>query len=125
VDVRLILPGFSDFWAPVYAARSHYAELLEGGVRIHEWNKALLHAKTAVIDGDWSSIGSTNLDWRSFVHNYEADLVVHDAAFGAQMERLFRADLAASVEQKKDQWRKRGATERVKEWIARRWEYLL
>jgi len=125
VDVRLVLPGFSDFWAPVYAARSHYAELLEGGVRIYEWNKALLHAKTAVIDGEWSSIGSTNLDWRSFVHNYEADLVVHDAGFGAEMERLFRADVAASVEQKKDAWRQRGAVERVKEWVARRWEYLL
>ena len=125
VDVRLVLPGFSDFWAPVYAARSHYAELLEGGVRIHEWNKALLHAKTAVIDDDWSSIGSTNLDWRSFVHNYEADLVVHDAGFNARMERLFREDVASSVERKKDEWRQRGATERVKEWIARRWEYLL
>jgi cardiolipin synthase len=125
VDVRLVLPGFSDFWAPVYAARSHYAELLDGGVRIYEWNQALLHAKTAVIDGDWSSIGSTNLDWRSFVHNYEADLVVHDAAFGAEMERLFRADVAASVERKKDAWRQRGASERVKEWMARRWEYLL
>ncbi len=125
VDVRLLLPGFSDFWAPVYAARSHYAELLDGGVRIYEWNKALLHAKTAVIDGDWSSIGSTNLDWRSFVHNFEADLVVHDAKFGGEMERLFLQDLASSVEQKKDQWQKRGVVERVKEWVARRWEYLL
>jgi len=125
VDVRLVLPGFSDFWAPVYAARSHYAELLEGGVRIYEWNKALLHAKTAVIDDDWSSIGSTNLDWRSFVHNYEADLVVHDAGFATQMERLFGQDVASSKEVTRDTWRKRGAKERVKEWIARRWEYLL
>ena len=125
VDVRLILPGFSDFWAPVYAARSHYAELLEGGVRIYEWNKALLHAKTAVIDSHWSSIGSTNLDWRSFVHNYEADLVLLDRPFAAQMERLFNQDLASSREIKRDGWQQRGAMERVKEWIARRWEYLL
>jgi cardiolipin synthase len=125
VDVRLILPGFSDFWAPVYAARSHYAELLEGGVRIYEWHKALLHAKTVVIDSRWSSIGSTNLDWRSFVHNYEADLEVRDREFGAEMERLFRDDLASSVEIKRDEWRQRGAMERVKEWMARRWEYLL
>jgi cardiolipin synthase len=125
VDVRLVLPGFSDFWAPVYVARSHYAELLEGGVHIYEWKRALLHAKTAVIDGKWSSIGSTNLDWRSFVHNYEADLVVHDARFGGEMEGLFRQDVAASVEVKRDEWRQRGAVERVKEWVARRWEYLL
>jgi cardiolipin synthase len=125
VDVRLVLPGFSDFWAPVYAARSHYAELLEGGVRIYEWHKALLHAKTVVIDGDWSSIGPTNLDWRSFVHNYEADLVVHDAEFAAEMEKLFHRDVSQSTEVKKDEWAQRGALERVKEWIARRWEYLL
>jgi cardiolipin synthase len=125
VDVRLVLPGFSDFWAPVYAARSHYSELLEGGVHIHEWKKALLHAKTVVIDGEWSSVGSTNLDWRSFVHNYEADLVVHDERFGGEMEQLFRQDLEATVEMKRDEWRQRGAVERVKEWVARRWEYLL
>src|SRR5262249_30681055 len=54
VDVRLVLPGFSDFWAPVYAGRSYYAELLAAGVRIYEWRDALMHAKTAVIDSRWS-----------------------------------------------------------------------
>ena len=91
VDVRLVLPGFSDFWAPVYAGRSHYEELLDAGVRIYEWHEALMHAKTAVIDSAWSSVGSTNLDWRSFVHNYEADLIVQDAAFARELERRFRA----------------------------------
>jgi cardiolipin synthase len=57
VDVRLVLPGFSDFWAPFYAGRSHYAGLLDAGVRIYERRDALLHAKTAVIDGVWSSVG--------------------------------------------------------------------
>src|SRR6185436_12701529 len=66
VDVRLMVPGYSDFWAPVYAGRSHYKELLAAGVHIHEWREALMHAKTAVIDSHWSSIGSTNIDWRSF-----------------------------------------------------------
>lgn len=125
VDVRLILPGFSDFWAPVYAGRSHYEELLRAGVRIFEWHDALMHAKTAVIDGRWSSIGSTNLDWRSIVHNYEADLLVHDAGFGAEMERRFRADLQRSKEVRLDDWLARGHAERLKEWLARRWEFLL
>lgn len=125
VDVRLMLPGFSDFWAPIYAGRSSYSELLAGGVRIYEWNKALMHAKTALIDSEWASVGSTNLDWRSFAHNYEADLVVHDAAFAGELERLFRQDVDAAVEVKREKWEKRGVLERAKEWFARRWEYLL
>lgn len=125
VDVRLVLPGFSDFWAPVYAGRSHYEELLAAGVRIYEWHEALMHAKTAVIDSSWSSIGSTNLDWRSFVHNYEADLIVRDAGFAREMERRFREDLAASEEINADAWRARSVGEKLKEWLARRWEYLL
>jgi cardiolipin synthase len=125
VDVRLVLPGFSDFWAPVDAGRSHYDELLAAGVRIYEWHDALMHAKTAVIDSQWSSIGSTNLDWRSFVHNYEADLVVHDAGFAQEMERRFRRDVAASVEIDARKWRERGLAQKLKEWFARQWEYLL
>ena len=125
VDVRLVLPGFSDFWAPVYAGRSHYDELLAAGVRIFEWREALMHAKTAVIDSSWSSIGSTNLDWRSFVHNYEADLIVHDRGFAREMERRFIADLEQSVEVRPARWRERGSFERLKEWFARQWEYLL
>jgi cardiolipin synthase len=125
VDVRLVLPGYSDFWAPVYAGRSHYKELLAAGVHIHEWREALMHAKTAVIDSKWSSIGSTNLDWRSFVHNYEADLVVLDAGFAHEMEERFRRDMAAAVTIDPAAWKVRGFAEKVKEWIARRWEYLL
>jgi cardiolipin synthase len=125
VDVRLVLPGFSDFWAPVYAGRSSYADLLEAKVRIYERRDALMHAKTAVIDSEWSSIGSTNLDWRSFVHNYEADLVVYDASFARELERRFELDVESSSEVKLEEWKRRGALEQMKEWLARRWEYLL
>jgi cardiolipin synthase len=125
VDVQLVLPGFSDFWAPVYAGRSHYDELLEAGVRLHEWHEALMHAKTAVIDGFWSSVGSTNLDWRSFVHNYEADLIVHDADFARELERRFRLDVAAATPVDREAFRRRPLAEKLKEWFARQWEYLL
>jgi len=125
VDVRLALPGFSDFWAPFYAGRSHYAGLLDAGVRIFERRDALLHAKTAVIDGVWSSVGSTNLDWRSFVHNYEADVIVLGAPFGRDLERLFARDLEASHEITAEAWSQRGLGERAREWLARRWEYFL
>jgi cardiolipin synthase len=125
VDVRLVLPGFSDFWAPVQAGRSHYDELLAAGVRIYEWREALMHAKTAVIDSRWSSVGSTNLDWRSFVHNYEADLIVLDPGFAAGMEKRFQLDLEAATAIERDVWRERGIGARVKEWVARQWQYLL
>jgi cardiolipin synthase len=78
-----------------------------------------------VIDSDWASVGSTNLDWRSFALNYEADVVVYNAAFAGELERLFRQDVEASVEVRREQWEKRGAVERAKEWFARRWEHLL
>jgi cardiolipin synthase len=125
VDVRLVLPGFSDFWAPLYAGRSHYDELLGAKVRIFERHDALLHAKTAVIDGVWSSVGSTNLDWRSFVHNYEADVIVLGDAFARSLERLFDLDVQASHEITPEAWARRGVVDRAREWFARRWEYLL
>jgi cardiolipin synthase len=125
VDVRLVLPGFSDFWAPFHAGRSHYSDLLDAGVRIFERRDALLHAKTAVIDSVWSSIGSTNLDWRSFVHNYEADLLVLDDDFAGELEHLFGLDEKASHEVTSDEWQRRDIGTRFLEWLARRWEYLL
>jgi cardiolipin synthase len=125
VDVRLVLPGFSDFWAPLYAGRSHYADLLAAGVKIFERHDALLHAKTAVIDGVWSSVGSTNLDWRSFVHNYEADVIVLGPAFARELERLFARDVEASHEITAAAWAQRSLGERAREWLARRWEYFL
>jgi cardiolipin synthase A/B len=124
-DVRLVLPGFSDFGPPFHAGRSHYTELLTAGVRIFERRDALLHAKTAVIDGVWSSVGSTNLDWRSFVHNYEADLLVLDPGFARELEELFRLDESASHEVSLAEWHERGIGTRLKEWLARPWEYLL
>lgn len=125
VDVRLALPGVSDFWAPVYAARSHYTDLLSAGVRIYERRDALLHAKTAVIDGVWSTVGSTNMDWRSFVHNAEANVVVLGVDFGEAMHRLFQQDLERSDEIELASWQRRPRSKRIKEWFARQWEYLL
>jgi cardiolipin synthase len=84
-----------------------------------------MHAKTAVIDSVWSSVGSTNLDWRSFVHNYEADVIVQDAGFARAMVRRFQLDVQAAAPGDPAQWRRRSAGERLKEWLARQWEYLL
>jgi cardiolipin synthase A/B len=125
VDVKLILPGFSDFWGVFHAGRSHYSNLMTAGVKIYEQRDALLHAKTAVIDGVWSTIGSTNMDWRSFMHNDEVNAVVIGEEFGREMLSLFAVDLAKATRIDPAAWEDRGATLRFKEWFTRRWDYLL
>jgi cardiolipin synthase len=98
VDVRLLVPGSSDvpFLQPF--VRMGYRPLIEAGVRVFEWNGAMLHAKTAVIDGRWSRVGSTNLNVTSWFTNWEIDVAVEDAAFAAEMEAMYLVDLANATE---------------------------
>jgi cardiolipin synthase len=125
VDVRLLLPGKSDSELVYYTSRSYYDELLEAGIKIYERNDALLHAKTAVIDGVWSTIGSTNLDWRSFVNNYEINAVILGQEFGDKMKVLYEKDLAAAHLITHEQWKKRSLYARLKERSARIWARFL
>jgi cardiolipin synthase len=125
VDVRIILPGNTDSWLVFHAGRSYYAELLGAGVKIYERRDALLHSKTALIDGVWSTVGSTNLDWRSFLHNEEVNAVILGQEFGAQMRAMFETDLAASSLITPEQWEQRSIGNRLKETLARMWEYWL
>ncbi|MFC5459186.1 cardiolipin synthase [Massilia niabensis] len=123
VDVKLVLPGVSDHGLVMHAGRAFYEPLLAGGVRIFQLQVAVLHAKTAVIDGAWSTIGSANIDRRSFIHNYELNVVVIDPAFGRDMESAFNEDLRDSKEVTLEQWRNRPWADRVKEWASRLTEY--
>ena len=123
VDVKLVLPGVSDHGLVMYAGQAFYDQLLAGGVKIFQLQVAVLHAKTAVIDGAWSTIGSANIDRRSFIHNYELNVVVIDPAFGRDMESAFNEDLRDSKEVTLEQWRDRPWADRVKEWAARLTEY--
>ena len=125
VDVQLLLPSVSDTWLVSSAGRRHYGELLEAGVKIWQRQGALLHSKTTLIDGVWSAVGSTNLDWRSFLHNDEIDAIVLSASFGDQMRAAFQADLAQSQQLTLDQWNNRGLFMRMQEWTAGMWEYWL
>ena len=86
---------------------------------------ALLHAKTAVVDGVWSTVGSANMDWRSFLHNDEINVVVLGEGFGREMTTLFEADVAHSVPIDAAAWARRGIANRSKERIARLLEYWL
>jgi cardiolipin synthase len=125
VDVKLILPNRTDNWLTSHAGHSLYVQMLEAKIRIYELNTAILHAKTAVIDSTWSTVGSTNLDMRSFLHNKEVNVVVLGDAFGLEMEGAFRDDLQDSKEIVLEQWQKRPVTQRFKEWCARLLSYWL
>ena len=125
VDVKMILPSVTDSSLVFHAGRAHYEELLAGGVKLFERREALLHAKTAVIDGVWSTVGSTNLDWRSFLHNEEVTAVVLGAGFGSTLRAAFERDLAVSDAITLEAWRQRPLGVKVKEAFARLWEYWL
>ena len=125
VDVTLILPSSTDSWLVFNAGRRYYDRLLRAGVKIYERRGVILHSKTALIDGVWATVGSTNLDWRSFLHNYELNAVVLGSEFGKQVQTMFDKDLAESDAITLEQWERRPLGPRLKEWFAHIWEYWL
>ena len=125
VDVRLILPAETDSWLIFHTGRGYYEQLLRAGVKIYLRRGVVLHSKTALIDGVWATVGSTNLDWRSFLHNRELNAVVLGAEFGGQVQAVFDKDLAESDEVSLSAWQGRPLQMRVKEAFARIWEYWL
>jgi cardiolipin synthase len=98
VDVRLLVPGASDLWILRGLSRAGYRPLLEAGVRVHEWNGPMLHAKTAVADGRWARVGSTNLNLQSWIGNWELDVAVEDESFASRMEDMYLDDLGRATE---------------------------
>ncbi|MBI1823435.1 MAG: cardiolipin synthase B [Nitrospirae bacterium] len=98
VDVRLLVPGTTDIPVLQAISRMGYKLLLEAGVRIFEWNGSMLHAKTAVVDGKWARIGSTNLNLASWIGNYELDVAIEDPELAKKMEEIYLEDLSHSTE---------------------------
>lgn len=125
VEVKLVLPSHTDSWATFHAGRSHYSKLLHAGVKIYERRGAVMHSKTASIDGVWSTIGSTNLDWRSFLHNDEINAAILGRDFARQMDAMFAKDLAESDAIDIEHWERRSLILRFKERAARLVEYWL
>jgi cardiolipin synthase len=120
VDVRVLLPAFNNWPIVGGMSRAGYRPLLEAGVRIFEWEGPMIHAKTAVADGLWSRVGSSNQNLASLLGNWELDVAVTDRHFAAEMEALFENDLASSVEIKllsshvtRSPYRDRRSAERV------------
>jgi len=125
VDVRLLFPGHTNepFIQP--ASRSHFSELLDAGVKIYLWQGEMLHAKTATIDGVWSTVGSSNLDWWSIARNDEINTVVLSVRFGQEMNASFMRDLQNSQQLDSITWQRRSVFERIDEAFARSIEPML
>ena len=124
VDVRLLVPAKSDVPIAQWAARAAYAGLLDGGVRIYEYTPRMLHAKTVVMDGNWATIGTANLDYRSFFLNQELTLVSRNAELCRSLEEQFLEDLGKAEEITASMWPRRRWMGRLLEligWLARRW----
>ena len=117
VDVKVILPGITDSQLALYAQRYHYSGLLKSGVKIYEHSSSLLHAKTAVIDKVWSTVGSTNMDFLSLLNNDEVNAVILNHEFAVEMEKMFVQDLANSRQILWEEWKKRPMLPRVREWF--------
>ena len=118
VDVRLILPGKNDDQPLTKSAgRAAYGRMLEGGVKIFEYQATMIHEKSMVIDGVFSLVGSSNLDARSSEINEELDIAVYDRDFGRTMEAVFEKDLAQSQEYTLQEFQNRSLWERTTEWL--------
>lgn len=125
VDVKLLLPEKTDCPMCSSAAKVTYSRLLKSGVKIYHRQNVFLHAKTAVIDGVWSTVGSTNLDTWSLLSNDEANSCIYDPDFAAQMENLFNDDIANSQQIQLDQWQKRSLVSKLDQWFASLFAYWL
>ena len=121
VDVRVItVSKETDVKTTWYAGRTYYEKLLEGGVKIYEYQPTMMHAKSMVVDGLWSYVGSMNFDNRSLSFNDESLLVTLDPAIGAQMDSIFADDIKSSKEIKLDEFRNRPLSSKILEWGAQK-----
>ena len=124
VDVRVMVAGTTDVPAVLYASREIYEVLLRTGVRLYEWEGSVLHAKTAVVDGRWATVGSSNLDMQSLRQNLEANAIIRDPAFAEALERMFVEDMPSCREISEERWYRRPAWLRAASWgayLLRRW----
>lgn len=125
VDVRVILPYESDSWAAQYASDSYIEECLESGIRIYRYCKGFVHAKTMLVDDVFSSIGTANLDYRSFALNFEINALIYNHGINGQMKEIFEKDLEECEEVEIERWKERGIRRKLKESFSRLWAPLL
>lgn len=125
VDVRVIIPYESDSLAAQYASDSYIEESLESGIRIFRYCKGFVHAKTMLVDDRLSTIGTANLDYRSFALNFEITAMIYNKAINDQMAGIFENDLEDCEEVELERWKERGLRRKLKESFSRLWAPLL
>jgi cardiolipin synthase len=118
VDVKIILAGTTDRALALYSGQYHYADLLKSGVKLYKRRNVLLHAKTLFIDGVWSTVGSTNMEWWSFSSNDEVNAVILSREFAIEMEKMFAKDLEESDQIRWEEWKRRPWLSRIREQLA-------
>lgn len=125
VDVRIIIPYESDSWAVQYATDSYIEQLITSKVRIYRYTKGFIHSKSMVMDDMFVSIGTANLDYRSFSLNFEINALLYDHRIAGDMKAMFLDDLKECDEVEKERWLERGLTRKLKESFNRLWAPLL
>jgi cardiolipin synthase len=113
VDVRLLVPSQTDFRPVAYASQHLFERFFKWGIRVFHWTGPMMHAKTGVIDGRWSTVGSYNFDRFSLLNNYELSVIVLGREFGERMESMFEGDFAKSIEIQPDGWKRRGVRRKL------------
>jgi cardiolipin synthase len=125
VEVKLLLPGVSDYRIVIDAQRYHYAALLKAGVQIHELREQMLHAKIAVIDGCWCMVGSYNLDVRSLLHAEEVNALIVHRDLATRLEAMFESDIRRSEPIHLREWQRRPWMHRFMQGMVHRFQYWL
>lgn len=119
VDVRILLPAKSNHIVVDWISRGYFRQLLEAGIKIHRFRDAMVHAKTATVDGSWSTIGTANVDRLSMTGNYEINVEIIDESLAQEMERIFSTDLTNSLELTLHEWQARDVYARFTEFVLR------
>lgn len=119
VDVKVIIPYESDSWAAQYASDSYVEQCLASGIRIFRYTKGFVHAKTMLVDSSFTTIGTANLDYRSFTINFEVNALIYDTPINEQMTTIFEVDLKECEEVKLERWNERGIARKLKESVSR------
>jgi cardiolipin synthase len=117
VDVRLLIPAKSNHVVADWISRGYFTQLLASGVRLLRYRDAMIHAKTATIDGRWSTVGTANIDRLSLTGNYEINVEVIDEGLAATLEEIFRVDESGSLELTMAEWEARDVYRRFTEFV--------
>jgi cardiolipin synthase len=115
VDVRILCQFHPDKWIPLFAGRFYWPDVLRAGVKIYQYPKGMMHAKVILVDGEWASVGTANLDYRSLYLNFEVNCLVYSLSAVTDLERAFQADLRDSIQIDRDVFARRPVAGRIVE----------